>query len=109
MLAFGINSLMSQEPQPLSIALAELIALRGFARVHSDDELRSAWKRVAGEELAGQARPLQLTRGVLTIAVSNAALLNELASFQSVDLLKRLKQQVPNLNIKSLKFRLNGM
>ena len=46
---------MSQEPQPLSIALAELIALRGFARVRSDDELRSAWQRVAGEELAAQA------------------------------------------------------
>jgi hypothetical protein len=100
---------MSQEPQPLSIALAELIALRGFARVHSDDELRSAWKRVAGDELAAQARPLQLTRGVLTIAVSSAPLVNELASFQSADLLARLQQVVPHLKIKSLKFRLNGM
>ncbi len=100
---------MSQEPQPLSIALAELIALRGFARVRSDDELRSAWQRVAGEELAAQARPLQISRGILTIAVSSAPLLNELATFQSPDLLKRLRQLAPHLNIKSLKFRLNGM
>ncbi len=100
---------MSHDPQPLSVALAELIALRGFARVGSDDELRSAWKRVAGEELATQTRPLQLTRGVLTIAVSSAPLLNELVSFSSADLLARLKQQVPHLNLKSLKFRLNGM
>lgn len=100
---------MSKEPQPLSVALAELIALRGFARVRSDDELRSAWKRIAGEELATQTRPLQLARGVLTIAVTSAPLLNELASFQSADLLARLKQAVPHLNVKSLKFRLNGM
>lgn len=100
---------MSHDPQPLSVALAELIALRGFARVGSDDELRMAWKRVAGEELATQTRPLQLTRGVLTIAVSSAPLLNELVSFSSPDLLARLKQQVPHLNVKSLKFRLNGM
>ncbi|MDB5347920.1 MAG: hypothetical protein JWP89_6297 [Schlesneria sp.] len=100
---------MSQEPQPLSFALAELIALRGFARVHSDDEMRLAWKKVAGDELSAQARPLQLVRGVLTIAVSSAPLLNELVSFQSADLLARMKQMVPHLKIKSLKFRLNGM
>ncbi len=100
---------MAHDPQPLSVALAELIALRGFARVRSDDELRSAWKRVAGNELAAQARPMQLTKGVLTISVSSAPLLNELAAFQSADLLLRLKQQVPHLNVKSLKFRLNGM
>lgn len=100
---------MSKEPQPLSIALAELIALRGFARVRSDDELRSAWKKIAGEELATQTRPLQLARGVLTIAVTSAPLLNELAAFQSADLLARLQQAVPHLNVKNLKFRLNGM
>lgn len=100
---------MSRDPQPLSFALSELIALRGFARVRSDDELRSAWKRVAGDELAAQARPMQLARGVLTISVSSAPLLNELAAFQSADLLSRLKQQVPHLQVKSLKFRLNGM
>lgn len=100
---------MSRDPQPLSIALAELIALRGFARVRSDDELRAAWKRAAGDELAAQTRPLQLARGVLTIAVSSAPLLNELASFQAADLLARLRQQAPHLTIKSLKFRLNGM
>ena len=100
---------MTGDPQPLSIALAELIALRGFARVRSDDDLRRAWRTAAGDELANQARPLQLTRGVLTIAVASAPLLNELVSFQSAELLARLKQQAPQLNIKSLKFRLNGL
>jgi predicted nucleic acid-binding Zn ribbon protein len=100
---------MSRDPQRLSVALAELIALRGFARVRSDDELRTAWQRVIGEDLATQARPLQLSRGVLSIAVSSAPLLQELVSFQSAELLARMQKQAPHLKIKSLKFRLNGM
>ena len=100
---------MAHDPQPLSVALAELIALRGFARVRGDEELHSAWKCIAGEELAGQTKPLQIARGVLTVAVSSAPLLNELVSFRSSELLGRLKQQFPHLNVKSLKFRLNGM
>jgi hypothetical protein len=105
---FGLPP-MSHDPQPLSVALAELIALRGFARVRSDDELQSAWKQVAGDEWAGQSRPLQVTRGVLTVAVSSAPLLNELVSFRTAELLQRLKQLYPHLKVKSLKFRLTGM
>jgi hypothetical protein len=99
----------SRDPQPLSVALSELIALRGFARVRGNEELHSAWRRVAGEQLAEQTRPLQIARGTLTIAVSSAPLLSELVSFQSVELLGRLKQQFPHLNVKTLKFRLNGL
>ncbi len=99
----------SRDPQPLSAALSELIALRGFARVRSDDELRSAWKSIAGDDVARQTRPLQILRGTLTVAVENAPLLNELVSFQSHDLLTRMKQQFPHLKVKSLKFRLSGM
>jgi len=100
---------MSQDPQPLSRALAELIALRGFARVRADDELQSAWKRVAGDELAGQTRALQVARGVLSIAVTSAPLLNELVSFRSAELLQQMQQRFPHLKVKNLKFRLTGM
>lgn len=100
---------MPHDPQPLSVALAELIALRGFARIRGDDELQAAWKQVAGEELAGHSRPLQISRGVLTVSVSSAPLLNELASFRSAGLLQLFKQSFPHLKVKNLKFRLNGM
>jgi hypothetical protein len=100
---------MAYEPQPLSFALAELIALRGFARVRGDEELQAAWKSVAGEDLAKQARPMQIVKGTLSVSVEGAALLNELVSFQSAELLGRLKQQFPHLNVKRLKFRLSGM
>lgn len=98
----------ARDPLPLSVALSELIAIRGFARVRSDNELEAAWKQVGGPGLAGQTRPLLVSRGTLTISVENAPLLSELASFQSPELLQKLKQQFPHLKIKTLKFKLSG-
>jgi len=98
----------ARDPLPLSVALSELIALRGFARMRSDNELEAAWKKVAGPELAAQTRPTIVSRGTLTVAVENAPLLSELASFQGPELLQKLKQQFPHLKIKNLKFKLSG-
>ncbi|MDB5387747.1 MAG: hypothetical protein JWM11_3393, partial [Planctomycetaceae bacterium] len=41
---------MSQDPGPLHLskALAELIALRGFARPQGDAQLQAAWDQAAG-------------------------------------------------------------
>ena len=101
--------MVARDPLPLSVALSELIALRGFARVRSDNELETAWKQVAGPDLAGQTRPQRVSRGTLTVSVENAPLLNELASFQGPELLQRLKQRYPHLKIQNLKFKLSGM
>ncbi|MBM4074458.1 MAG: DUF721 domain-containing protein [Planctomycetes bacterium] len=100
---------MASDPQTLANALSQYIAIKGFARVQGDEELHAAWKTIAGDDLAKQTRPVQLTRGTLTVAVENAPLLNELVSFQSADLLTRLKAQFPHLKIRNLKFRLTGL
>ena len=100
--------MVARDPLPLSAALSELIALRGFARVRSDNELEAVWKKVAGPDLAKQTRPLAISRGTLTVSVENAPLLSELASFRSPELLQNLKQQAPHLKIKNLKFKLSG-
>ena len=98
----------ARDPLPLSVALSELIAIRGFARVRSDSELEAAWKKVAGPDIAARSRPMMVSRGTLTISVENAPLLSELASFQGPELLQNLKQQYPHLKIKTLKFKLSG-
>ena len=100
--------MVARDPLPLSVALSELIALRGFARVRSDSELETAWKQVAGPDLSLQSRPLKVSRGTLTVAVENAPLLNELASFQGPGLLLQIQQRFPHLKIQSLKFKLSG-
>jgi hypothetical protein len=101
--------MVARDPIPLAAALSELIAIRGFARIRSDNELEEAWKLVAGPELATQTRPQKISRGTLTVSVDNAPLLNELNSFQGPELIQRLSQQYPHLKIRTLKFKLSGM
>ena len=97
--------MVARDPLPLSLALSELIAIRGFARVHSGNELETAWKTIAGQEIAAQSRPLVVNRGTLSISVENAPLLSELASFKGPQLLQELQQKYPHLKIKNLKFK----
>jgi hypothetical protein len=93
------------EPQPLSLALAELIAVRGFARGRADDDLQRAWREAAGE-FASSTRALKVARGVLLVEVSSTGVLSELVSFHAAELTARMQRQAPHLRIKSLKFRL---
>jgi hypothetical protein len=103
-----MSRMVARDPIPLSSALRELIALRGFARARGDEELVSAWATVAGPELAAQTRPQQVSRGALTISVDSPALLSELTGFQGPELTLRMKQQFPHLKIRNLKFKLSG-
>lgn len=95
-------------PKSLGEALSELIALRGLARARGDADLLKAWIDVAGREVAKQSRPLSLQRGTLVVAVSQAGLLAELAGFHKQKLLQEFKLKYAKMNVKNLKFRLDG-
>jgi predicted nucleic acid-binding Zn ribbon protein len=96
----------TSDPQPLSQAVADLIALRGLARVRGDEQIQSVWSEIAGERIATRTKVLGIKAGVLSIGVNNSALLNELASFHKMSLLKNLQKQHSELKIGDLKFRL---
>lgn len=96
------------DPNRLSDVLSELIALRGLARSGSDGQLQAVWNEIAGPGIASQTRPQTVKRGILHVAVSNAALLNELVSFHKRSLLAALKERQPQLKIRELKFRLKS-
>jgi predicted nucleic acid-binding Zn ribbon protein len=96
------------DPQPLSAAIAELIARRGFARMQGTSQLVAIWKQVVDERTAERTKVLGLKRGVLEVGVTNSALLNELVSFQKTGLLARLKAEHPEQKIKDIRFRLRS-
>lgn len=98
----------ASEPQHVSRALSELIALRGLARFRGEAELANIWNELAGSAIAAQTRVLGIRRNVLNVGVSNSALLSELASFYRTELLQKLQERWPELQIKELKFRLDG-
>ena len=99
---------MFKGPTHLSQALSELIALRGLARVRGESQLADVWKEVAGPHIAQNTRVIGINRGTLQIAVTNAPLLSELASFHKSSLLQTLQTRHADLKIRDLKFRLRG-
>lgn len=99
-------------PQPLSLAIAQVVALRGIAQEGSSVRLAAAWKDVAnevgGESIVRATRVVNLNRGILLIAVGSAPVLGEIVSFHKQALLKGLKEQHPDLKIRDLKFKQQG-
>ena len=96
------------QPQHLSNALSEFIALRGLARIRGDAQLEALWRDVAGSVVASQTKVQGIKRGVLQVSVSNSPLLSELVMFHKFSLLKALQEKHPNLNVHELKFRLQS-
>src|SRR3990172_3502453 len=95
-------------PLHLSRALSELVALRGLARVQSGSQLEAAWNNTAGAAIASATRVQGIRRGVMQVAVGNAHLLGELASFHKSALLEAFRKDHPHLKVRDLKFVLKG-
>ena len=95
-------------PQPLSRAVSELIALRGYARVEGARQLQSAWAQAAGATIARQTRAVAIRRGVLHVSVDHAPLLSELAGFYRHSLLEKFRELHADLGVRDLKFKLDS-
>ncbi len=94
------------DPLPLANALAELIAVRGYARRQADADLQSAWETATERQWPGQTYASRVVRGVLQVMVTSSALLSELSAFHQAALTTAIQQHAPHLRIKSIKFRL---
>ena len=92
----------------VSLALSELISLRGFARVQGDAQLQAAWDQAAGCDIARHTKVAGLSRGTLQVLVANPALLAELNGFHKTNILKALQQTRPEYKVKQLKFKLHS-
>jgi predicted nucleic acid-binding Zn ribbon protein len=98
----------SPGPERLSLALTELIARRGYARVRGAGQLQTAWAEIAGVTIARQTRVMAIRRGVLHVAVGHAPLLSELAGYYRQTLLEKLQEKHADLKIRDLKFKLDS-
>ena len=98
----------AKDPGPLHVsrALAELIAVRGFARAQGDAQLQAVWDQAAGAEIATHTKVGELNRGTLQVLVANPALMAELNGFHKATILQTLRETRPEYKIKQLKFKL---
>jgi predicted nucleic acid-binding Zn ribbon protein len=90
--------------QPVAEILSELMARRGYARIHGQEALCEAWTAAVSETIARQSAVGSLRRGVLEVSVANSMLVQELG-FQKEALLPRLRAELPRQTIKDLRFR----
>lgn len=95
-------------PSRVGDVLNQLMAKRGYNQTRSSGDREQAWAAAAGEKLASQSRAVRLSRGVLTVMVVNSAIMQELV-FQQAMLTKRVNEINPDLQVKSLRFRVGAI
>jgi predicted nucleic acid-binding Zn ribbon protein len=92
-------------PRPLSEVLAELFAARGLGRIQSAKRLEDAWNAAVGEPNCRQTKVGEVRRGVLNVTVAHSSLLEELAAFQKPRILEALRQNMPDVQVLDIRFR----
>lgn len=96
------------EPDQLGNLLSQLFSMRGYGRTQAKQQLSDIWKKVAGEEVAGQTRVSGIKNGVLQVGVANAALMSELATFTKMELIEKFQTEFAHLKVRDIKFKLRG-
>ncbi|GIW95764.1 MAG: hypothetical protein KatS3mg110_3805 [Pirellulaceae bacterium] len=92
--------------RPLSQVLQQLLARRSYGRLLSRQQLEHIWRSVVDGRLAAACRPGELRRSVLTVWVTDSAVLQEL-TFQKRQILAKIKALAPDLTLRDLMFRVD--
>ena len=66
--------------------------------------LASAWEEAAGSDLAGKARPVAFRRGLLTVEVEGAPLLQEVSGFRARAILEALRALPGGRAVREIRF-----
>lgn len=68
-----------RDPTPVSEAVEQLVAARGWEERMALGRLKARWAEVVGEQVAARSEPIRLEGGRLTIRVEGGAWAAELA------------------------------
>lgn len=91
-------------PERLGKVVAEFVQLAGLSRPMLLAQVSRAWREVAGEEVGCHTRIKGFRAGTLHIQVDSPARRWELQSFQRPVLLEALREKLPKLYLKNLRF-----
>lgn len=69
------------------------------------DSIFVRWKEVVGDELAAATRVVRCAAGVLTVEVSSAPLLNELATYRKNEILRSVQSLEEFRGIREIRFK----
>lgn len=95
-------------PKQAGNLVNQLMARRGIAQQQYNNELASTWDQVVGPQWNQLTKPANLNRGVLEILVANS-LVNQQLTFEKKKLLEKMKQAMPEMNLKALRFSVGNV
>ena len=86
--------------------LKRVLKEHGLDRRSEMTGIESAWRDVAGPDLAAETSVLSFRKGVLMIGVASAPLHSELTTYQREELLTALRARIEEPYVQDLGFRL---
>ena len=92
------------KPKPIKTVLSDYFKGTNFKKINTAINISTAWKNIVGKTIAKNTEIQIFKNGKITVKTVNPVWRNELI-FQKQDLLKRLKKEEPELNIKEIEFR----
>jgi predicted nucleic acid-binding Zn ribbon protein len=99
----------NEEPAPIQEVLSDV--LRGFRRASASPvgRVRKAWAEVVGQAFARRTRVTGLSNGQVTVEVSSAALKHDLVAFRAEEVLRGLRERLPDLGIRGVSYRVGAV
>ncbi|MCA9127952.1 MAG: DUF721 domain-containing protein [Planctomycetales bacterium] len=94
--------------KPIGSIVRQLMTRSGYGQTQASSDLNASWAAAVGNQLAEHSRPGNISRGVLTVHVSDSATLQELY-FQKRHILAALRQSMPTLILKDLRTRVTKL
>ncbi|MEY4187031.1 MAG: DUF721 domain-containing protein [Planctomycetaceae bacterium] len=92
-------------PGSLGQAVFRLIRERGLVGRSETDALDAEWKAVVGPEVGRRSAARKIKDGILEVAVTNSAVLQELRGFLHEAVLQQLQQRLPNSGIRGIRYK----
>ncbi|HEX8309833.1 MAG TPA: DUF721 domain-containing protein [Chthoniobacteraceae bacterium] len=92
--------------EPISKALAQVMASLGLKDRLREDEVLKAWKEIVGEFIAGHSSPQRLKDGVLYVHVLQPTVHFELDRVWKPQILEKMKAQFGARTVREIRFRL---
>ena len=75
-----------------------------FKEINETINLNKSWNKIVGKTISKKTEIASIKNGKIIIKTTNPIWRNEL-TFQKEELLKRLKKEEPEINIKEIEFR----
>ena len=95
-------------PRSFSEIISAALGKIGLAQRFRESAIQDQWEQIVGEFVAAHTRAAGLQRNVLTVEVDHSMWLQELSLLHKQVMLEKLREQLPELKIRDLKFRLRG-